>query len=208
MLGKNKYLDIYLWKTAVVCCFFIIYGCNKITPIEMVHWVENESNGYRHVIEMGDMQFTLQESPPEYKLCIENKGQISKKDIDLVSKTEESEFLQFNLKIQAIGTETALLKYKAGSEEEYFSRLGYYVRDVEKDIYLIADSDTLYPVLCHFERNYHIAPYNTITFAIESNGKLNSKSKLVFYDRVFNKGPIVFRIRNKNKKLPKLKPTI
>lgn len=178
---------------------------NPLSPKEMVRWIEDEKNGYKQVVEKGDIKLVIQERPLVYRLCIENRGIITKEHLKEIKKNENCDgLLQFHLKISTADELTPLLLYNVADESEYFDRLRYYTSEVEQDLMLINGADTVYPVLCLFERNYHLAPYNTLTFAFEKPENLKKKYQLVYNEMVFNKTPISFLISN-NKKKPKLK---
>ncbi|MBX2985969.1 MAG: hypothetical protein KF882_08395 [Bacteroidia bacterium] len=174
-------------------------------PKEFVNWIEDEENGYRQSVDAGDIKITLQERPLKYRICIENQGEINNAIIS-ESKEEDEPLLHFHFILRPSKVETPFLMFRANDEAEYFERLRYYTSEVENDIMLVSESDTLYPVLCHFERNYHVAPYNVITFAFENHESIADNYRVIFNDQIFNQGPISFKIDN-NKKIPKLKPS-
>lgn len=183
----------------------LVTGCNKsLQPVELVKWIENEENGFRQSPTVGDLNFTLQERPAVYRICVENQGNVNKEDIENIDK-EEDPLLHFHFVLKPAKSQTPFLMYQVADEAEYFDRLRYFVSEVEKDIFLVSDSDTLFPVLCHFERNYHVAPYNTLTLAFENVARISNTFRIIYNDRIFNQGPVSFNI-TKNKRIPKLKP--
>lgn len=191
---------------SIYSVLLLISACTKsMPPKEFVNWIEDEENGYRQSVDAGDIKITLQERPLKYRICIENQGEINNAIIS-ESKEEDEPLLHFHFILRPSKVETPFLMFRANDEAEYFERLRYYTSEVENDIMLVSESDTLYPVLCHFERNYHVAPYNVITFAFENHESIADNYRVIFNDQIFNQGPISFKIDN-NKKIPKLKPS-
>jgi len=174
----------------------------NLAPIELVKWVENEKNGFRHKQVIDDVVFTLQERPLEYLLCIENQGNVTREQIESINSSND--LLHFYLDIRPNNESVPLLMYKSENKEEYFERLRYYTTEVQSDLILVNSIDTMYPVLCHFEQNYNMAPNNILTFAFEKKELKDQRYKLIFFDRVFENGPVEFNIQA-NKKHPKLK---
>lgn len=193
-----------MYKYIQISTLILFYtACTpNLAPIELVKWVENEKNGFRHKQVIDDVVFTLQERPLEYMLCLENQGNVTREQIESVNSSND--LLHFYLDIRPNNESVPLLMYKAENKEEYFDRLRYYTTEVQSDIMLINFNDTLYPVLSHFEQSYNMAPNNILTFAFEKPLRLDKKFKIIFHDRVFQNGPIEFLIET-TKKHPKLK---
>jgi hypothetical protein len=89
-----------------------------------------------------------------------------------------------------------LLKYNLSSAQEYTNRLNYISFEMQKDIFLIQDKDTVYPGLYHYERVFEVAPYATIVLAFDNEKfKPENEFTIVYNDRLFKKGYIKYNYK-------------
>ena len=96
-----------------------------------------------------------------------------------------------DLKISALSAGENLLSSELDSENEYFERLDYFVTYAQQDIRLIQGKDSLSPALYHFERNYGLAPYNTLLLGFEL-GEQGAHRDLIIDDKVLGIGRVKF----------------
>jgi hypothetical protein len=178
-----------------------------LAPREYVQWMQDPENGIKKEKTIDDVIFSALYKPSEYIICMEEKkDQLTD---SLVKKRQEefSDMEYFDLTIALESGQGELLKHGLTSIAQYDERVQYFAFEMQKDIKLVEDGDTIPCGLYHFERAYDVAPYSKFMLGFVKNKKTGSKERtLVFYDRVFNKGLIKFTYTDEDfNNIPKLK---
>lgn len=174
----------------------------QLSSSEYMRWVKNPSNKLYQQKEIGDYRYELQYKPPAYMAYME---QSSQKKLDTLQfqhrKKELENTWQFNLML-AHKEYGNILNQQLG--ETYFERLSYLVTNIQTDLMLVADQDTLSCVLYHVERNYNLAPYTNILIGFERKNT-HKELTLIYNDRLLGAGPLMFKYpANQLIKLPTL----
>jgi hypothetical protein len=179
----------------------------QLEPKEYVQWLQDVDNGIKKEKTIDDITFSIQYKPSEYIACIEEKkDQIS--DSILNEKNEElSDMEYYDLTISLTEGQGELLKHDLTSVAEYDARVQYFAFDMQQDIKLIEDGDTIPCSLYHFERTYDVAPYSKFLLGfVKGKNAEPGERILTFYDKVFDKGLIKFTYTNEDlNNIPKLK---
>lgn len=177
-----------------------------LTPANYVTWVKEPKNGLQKEKEINDLVFSLLYQPAEYIICQDlKKENISsaelKKELEARSELE-----YYHLRIGAKDYNGELLKYDLGNGHEYTERVDYYAFKFEKDITLVAGTDTVSCSIFHYERTFDVAPYSSFLLAFKIPAKDKGKDRtIVIDDKIFNKGTVKFFFSEKRiNTLPKL----
>ena len=188
-----------------ICGLFASCKQKSLYPDQYVQWVLNPDNGLRVVKEMIELDFELIYKPIEFKLIQEFGEEIIDANKFEERKKELTGYEYFNFRITS-KVASELLVTNIHSQQEFDERLNYFVGDAQNDFSLVQDGDTIPCSIYHFERNYGIAPYNTMVLAFKSNGDNLNDKKIIYHDRVFGNGPIILSISKESlKKLPQIK---
>lgn len=179
----------------------------RLMPADYVQWMQDKDNGINKEKVIDDITFSIQYKPYEYIVCMEEKKeQLS--DSVVKKKTEEiSDMQYFDLTIALTSDEGELLKHDVSSYDQYDKRIKYVSFDMQNDIKLVEDGDTIPCSLYHFERTYDVAPYAKFLLGFAKGKKAEPAEKVItFYDNIFNKGLIKFTYTNEEfNNIPKLK---
>jgi len=204
----KKRVSLYF---AASCVTLLLFACkpSMLDPFEYVQWIEDAGNGLKKSKEIDKIEFIVQFKTTDYILLKENSiNPLSEKEKFENEKKELGDLQYFTLKIKTPeGTDP--LKFCLSGQDEYFARVKYYSFEIQNDLSLVDGSDTIQCVLSHFERNYGIAPEITCLVGFPPKDKkspsIEDKS-LIYYDRVFNNGNLVFAFSKKDiSQTPKLK---
>jgi len=174
----------------------ILAACQPSTLDEKayVQWVEGDKSHLSAVKELDDISYTLFYKPLDYMVAKERlNGAITKDQIDARRK-ECGQMQYYTLKIKAKGS-NELLGANAGSEQEYYGRLEYFMSAMSSDLSLIDGKDTLPCLLYHYERNYGLAPYSSFVLGFDQ-GKAPAEDKVLVYDdHVLGSGKVMIKIK-------------
>ena len=172
---------------------FLLVSCTKSTllPSDLIRWVENEENGLVQRQEFEHYFFEAKYKPIDYVVAIEGRtDQLSEKKYgQLKSELEGLQYVDMN--IGPLKQKGNALSAGLSSEEEYFERLDYFVTYAQQDIFMVQGQDTLYPKLYHFERNYGLAPKNTLLLGFEQVQQSGDRTVYID-DQILGVGRIKF----------------
>ena len=193
--------------------FLFRLGCGSpdLEPIDYVHWVEDEENGLKVSKVIDDFKFTLQYKPLEYLVAKQEKThELETKVLNTeLKKVEGMQYYTFS--IGSADGQSVLLKTGLDSEVEYYERINYFSFEMQRDLFLVQDNDTLPCKLFHFERTYNLMPMNNIVLGFElteeeQSGNTYSNKTLIYNDRMLDMGTVRLTIKGENiGNLPKMK---
>lgn len=168
----------------------LLCGCKQehLSPKEFVRWVRDEANGLVVTKELEPYSFSLQYTPVEYSVLLEQGADhINKQEI--ATKKKERENMQYYTLRLRSADNREILSDAAGSEQA--SRLEYFMGPAQDDIVLIEGRDTLMSSLYHFERSYGLDNGNAIVLGFEKTpGFASTDKELIYNDRVLGTGPV------------------
>lgn len=152
----------------------VLIGClltSCVRPIkeknDFLEWAkENDALVQKSTSQDFELEATYR--PAELIVASEYSSEVLSKAILEKRKNELSDLVHFNLKISHPDQDKALL---GSSQEEYFSKLEYYLTSATNDIWLETKSDTLKPSIYHFERYFNLTNYHLIALAFEVKDK-------------------------------------
>ncbi len=169
---------------------------DKLSPREYIAWVDDKTNGLKVEKTIGEFTYMFQYKPTDYVAIMDLKKDSIKKE-ELTSKTEEYSGLQYcNFRIST-ESQGELLKKNVVNESDYYGRIQYFSFDMQKEVKLIEDTDTLDCVLFHFERVFGLAPYATFLLGFPRTENTGNKT-LLYDDKIFGAGKIYLTVKLKN----------
>lgn len=175
----------------LLCSCLLLVSC--VREKDPVKYAENEANGLRKKVTVGNISYTIQYKPPAY---IAVKEHLDKKQgQERIQQLKGMAWFNISFSIKDYGQSP--LRYGISTIEEYTARQDYYLNQAAKDIYLLYGKDTLYVNSYWFENNQNLTPYETMIIGFKLPGKDASPQRdmqLSFYDRVFRNGIIKTRI--------------
>ena len=152
-----------------------------LDPIEYKRWIENPTNGLCVKKKVGNFEYIAQFKPSDYIVVQEEKQKTL--NTSLVEERKAAlgdESYYFNLRIKTIDKAASPLTFELSSEQAYQDRLGYFVYDMQQDLYLLQNEDTIYCTLYNFARNYETAPFLDFALAFSNGNKINLKEDFTF----------------------------
>jgi hypothetical protein len=179
----------------------------EYSPLDYVTWVKSVDHGLYKEKTIDDLSFSAQFKPYEYIACLEERTPQMKESVLKKKKSELEDMVYIDLKIGIKNGEGELLKQDLTCAKEYSDRINYFSFQMQKDIYLVSNKDTIPCSLFHFERAYDVAPYSVFLLGFSKTNKTEkSDMTLVFHDNTFHKGIIkISFIADDLVKIPKLK---
>lgn len=186
-------------RTAINISFLIIVftamsGCKQetLTPSSYVSWVRDSDNGLHVTRTIGDFEFEIQYTPPEYIVLQSERDRFIDNERMKTESERYSGTEQYVFKIHRADGQDIL---DDGDPEGYATRLEYFVSYAESDIWLIRGNDTLPCAQYTYERTYGLNPDLTVVvgFESDSSGSENDRTFL-FDDHVLGIGPVKLNI--------------
>lgn len=185
----------------------ILASCGKevLRPSDLIKWVDQEENGLVQRQNFENYFFEAKYKPIDYVVSMEGRtDDLSEEDYsNMKSQLEGLQYVDLN--IGTLSKTGNALSGEVESEDEYFQRLDYFVTYAQQDIFMVQGKDTLYPKLYHFERNYGLAPKNTLLLGFE-NGSSETDRYVFIDDKILGVGRVKFLFENEAiKSTPTLK---
>jgi hypothetical protein len=226
--NSNKNIQLFSYKTILFFSFITmlfttsctgISGKNKtaekgnntnneqLSPKEYVQWLRDVNNGINKEKTIDDITFSIQYKPSEYIVCMEEKKDQLSDSLLKGRQKELTDMEYYDLTIGLASGQGELLKHDLKSTAQYEERVNYFAFNMQHDINLVEDGDTIPCGLYHFERTYDVAPYSKFLLGFVKGKHSKPKERtLAFYDKIFNKGLIKFTYTDEDfNNIPKLK---
>lgn len=191
-----NYIKVELSKLywIILICFFVSCGKRNLAPDEFVRWVEDAGNGLTVSKEFDNAAFQIIYKPTDYIVAKELLNGGIKKD-EIPERLKDLDGMQyFTLRIKSTES-NELLSAEASRENEYYERLEYFMDNVQNDLWLVEDKDTIPCALSHYERNYGLAPYNNFVIAFAKNNDKPNDKIFIYNDRILGTGKVMFKIK-------------
>lgn len=184
------------------CLLFLVLritscGKEEMKPSDLIRWVENPENGLVQRQDLNHYFFEAKYKPLDYVVSMEGRTD-DLNESDYQTLRNDLEGLQYvDLNIGPLSYSGNALSGGIQNEEEYFERLDYFVTYGNQDIFMVQGSDTLLPRLYHFERNYGLAPKNTLLLGFDA-GEDKKDRELYIDDQILGVGRVKFLFTNQN----------
>lgn len=192
----NKITKINRFYSLVLICL-VSMACNKskLSPEEYVKWIDSDKNGLVKTKEINGYQITSKLVPAEYIAVKETYAENKKFDAPTYNKKVKELGSQYYIYMQLkpLNGNKSALRNDIGSADDYYYRIEYFNFMSEKDVYLVANTDTLKCALSNFENNYEITPFNNWQLVFEKPAKpLKEDLKFVWDDQALGIGRVRF----------------
>ncbi len=184
-----------------------IFSCQKSTvhtPIELIQWVENPSNGLRNERNFANHSFILQYKPHSYIVTKEERLEMVNEDLPNKNLKALGDLEYFTLTVvNKAGKDP--IKQLCRTEQEYLEVFNYYSFDLTKDLSMISGTDTLECVMAGCERSYGLAAEVKFLLAFLPGMKGTDRTVLL-NDKYFGYGKLYFNFSDTAiENIPKLK---
>jgi len=187
--------------TLLFLAFGILLNCacskEKMKPSDLIYWVNNPENGLVQRQDLSTYFFEAKYKPLDYVIAMEGRSDELSESHYTELKGELSGLQYIDLTIGPLSHEGDVLSSGIQSDEEYFERLDYFVTYANQDIFMVQGKDTLLPRLYHFERNYGLAPKNTLLLGFDQ-GEKNQDRHFYIDDQILGVGRVKFLFQEKN----------
>jgi len=183
---------------SIAFTFMFLISCSKeeMQPSDLIRWVENSENGFIQRQEFEHYFFEAKYKPTDYVISIEGRTDHLSEEKYAELKGELEGLQYVDLTIGPLTTQGNALSGGIENQDEYFERLDYFVTYANQDIFMVQGKDTLMPKLYHFERNYGLAPKNTLLLGFDQGEK--GKDRNVYIDdQILGVGRVKFLFKNK-----------
>lgn len=175
-----------------------LLSCEQtVQPIDLVRFVNHPENGLAKTKTIGALKVELKYKPLDFLIANELRtNQIEEERYQ--NHYQELEGLQYyNLKLSLPQLPNQnITTYQVKNDEGLQERLYYLSFKMKEDIRLVQGTDTLAPVLYHFERSYDLAPHRTFVLAFDETNPEKTVDKTFVLDApIFGTGPIKIKIR-------------
>jgi len=177
---------------AIVSLILVACGQKQLPAGEYAAWVENAGHGLSQEKEFDGIQYQVLYKPVDYVLAKElSSGALQPANVE--ARRKELGNLQYlTLRIKSKES-NELMSAGISNENEYYQRLEYFMGGIQDDIYLVEEKDTIPCTLCHFERNYGLAPYNNFVLAFAPGTHKEADKIFVYDDKLLGTGKVMLK---------------
>ncbi len=184
----------------------LLMACgNVLSPEDYIKYVESDNYPYKITRKYADKEFTLIYTPNEYLVLKQMNLQktIDKDAFNNELKAKQG-FMHFVFIIKSGSNKNnEVVLNETSNLSSYTNDLMYMMNDVQFDFTMHQKENTMPCVFANYERNYALTNKNNMQVVFEEPSGL-SDIKIIYNDRLFNSGPVVFQfddIKNKRKYL-------
>jgi len=181
----------------LILCTGLLVACKPARPKDPVVFAQQESNGMRKEVRVGNMHFSIQYKPAAYILAQEHPDAA-----ELKRRSEQLKGMAwFNITFDIPGFGESPLRYQVGGLDDYTARQDYFLNRAAGDISLCYGRDTLAPETYWFENNQNLTPHETMVvgFRLPASDSVPGQDMLLsYYDRTFRSGIIKALIRKED----------
>lgn len=169
----------------------------KLTVPEFVQWCSDTDHGLSKVKEISEVKYQLSFLPKEAMALLELKKQsYTQKEFEEAC-SHYTDLTYFSLKLEIPDAHGEILKYNLSTASQYETRIRYLAFEMENDICIIQNGDSIKPALYHYERIYEVAPFAKTMVAFDNKKfDLSKEFTVVLNDRLFEKGYIKFNYKD------------
>ncbi|MGL4599259.1 MAG: hypothetical protein ACRCYO_17185, partial [Bacteroidia bacterium] len=159
-----------------------------------VEWIDDPAHGLVLQKSIGDIQYSLQYKPLDFVLLQHLQG--AQVDADSLKRLRVSysgmEYFTFRIRSQA---SSDVLGAGLADEAAKNQRLQYFMDGIRQDFLLVCGGDTFPAVLCHYERDYGISPFQTFSLGFETTKLKNEDWLFIYQDQAMQTGTVQFRFK-------------
>ena len=183
---------------------------SELTPEEMVHFVKQMDNGLQKSVAINGVQVEALLKPVDYIVALEERTNRIHAKTYSKTKAELEGLEYYQLKLSTPGFEDKDITTFKNQEGISQGNMTYYLSyEIKNHIKLATTTDTLRPVMCHFERSYGVRPDRILELAFERPDDQKADRTLILNSKTI--APEAFEITFKAEDInnvPQLKRTI
>lgn len=152
----KKIKNIYMYSIGILVILFGLYFLQSSDSSDASIYPNLKTK------EFGELQLSMEYNSADQMILkqFKNKDQISSKQKKFLKK-EMNDYLSFQLKIENLKG-NGILKNLVSTVPDYQTLIQYLSFDIQNDIFLCTENDTLKCAFTHFERNFDLAPYANV----------------------------------------------
>jgi hypothetical protein len=188
-------MDIKQPFVIVIIAILFLGSCRKaaLSPSQYVSYIKDPSNGFIITKDLHNYDFKAFYQPEEYVTLKEfRNAKLSKEEFLKVRKNFANQW-SFDLCLQNNDSNKIQLNKPDSLNNK---RLDYFSFNINQDVFLIINEDTLKCSLHHYERNFGISPEEHFLFAFAKNKTVAlpeiNKMELLYYDKILGVGNLSF----------------
>lgn len=185
--------------SAFIICFLSSCQRQKVSTDSYLEYVNNPSNGLLETIDIGDLTFIAQYRTNLHDvLSFNSRSFKSQVELDsMLNEKKGTRTFTFSIKSNIKGED--VLAKDLMNQQQYEQRIQYLIGAIQNDFFLIQGKDTIPCIMHHFERTYHLSESQKLMLVFELPEKSvgDSECKLMYKDKVFGVGNIVFTFSQK-----------
>ena len=167
------------------------FGCKeKMTPEGLIQFIHSEASGMRHEYVVNDEKLVIQYLPSIYWKAAQMLGK------NLESQATDS-FAMFRVYFSNQNESQSLSRHTSVNKGDYLDRLQYLDGDARYDFLFKQGSDTILPVLYHYERTYDLVPFDCINISFPYTVNKDAEFQLEYHDNMFSFGIIKWPVTSK-----------
>lgn len=182
-----------------------ILGCsNSLDVNTFIRW--NKENKIIQEVSLDKIKLSVQYLPNDLMALNDLGTEINEiqRDSALRLIDEYGDGCYFALAFSSLDGQTPPLKVDAASMEEYYTRLQYLTAQVQEDIHLVLNQDTIDVAHHIFERKYGIGPTDKVLFHFPRNIQ-NTDQASILYRGLFSPKEMTFTFNTEQiKNIPNL----
>jgi hypothetical protein len=185
------------WVTGIVL-FLLAFGCASEKTNDAAGYLELFDKAGRGIMEektVNDITYSLLYKPLAYMAIKEDKAAAtnSEKLKGAMDNYKGFEYYTLRVKIDQPGKD--VLSYDSKGASDYTERVQYYAFDMQNDIKLVSDGDTLPCALYHYERNYNLTDFTNFMVSFPSPKDASKDRTFVYEDKYLGTGTIKLTIK-------------
>lgn len=179
----------------------VVFSCKKpsLNRNEFIQFMSNPENGFIQTVKTNGINFKLQLIPSVLSSLKAQANNNNEKDNEYYD--------YFLMTISVDDFKEDVLKYNLESYNQFDYRVRYCASNLNNDLFIINDKDTLKCPIHHYERSYGLSSDAKILFGFpDLNLKSESDVKVIFFDKIFDTGKKIFVFKyDKISRIPDLK---
>ena len=189
----------------IVIGLIVWIGCSskELSPTKYIQWLQNNKKQIQWTTQQKDFDFRLSHRPLDWMVLREGGKELDASKYSTIQKEYEG-LEYYHLEIQ--GESKGLLEANTGGITTYEDRLMYCSFDMQKDLKMVSEGDSLNCQLFHFERTFKATPAASFVLAFEKPKNELAERNIVFRAQALGFKTINWTIANGSfQQIPNLK---
>lgn len=211
MNNESRITNVY-WSISGLCIIGVVmmfFMPQRLAPREYNNWTTNPENRLIRSQKSGDLKAQLQYRPIDQIIAAENANDQLCSDFYKTRRKELEGSQYYNLKL-SVGDHPKLnvVNYNVGDLTASQERIYYLSYQMQDDIKLIQEGDTISPALYHFERSYDLARHRSFVMAFPEPKDPRAERTFIFDSEIFSPVPLKVHFNKSDfSQIPSIKHT-